>query len=378
MPTVIDLKQTGDVRDAILRAVETLAAGKLIAIPTETVYGIAASALNETAIQSLHDLKNRSDEKPWSFAIKSCDDALDYVPNMSYLQRRLARRCWPGPVTYVFDLHPDSVVHRLPDIVKNPMVKRGTVGLRVPAHEITLEILRLCAGPLILTSANLSGEADTTDGQQVVDELGDKVDLILNDGPSKLGEPSSVIKVHEDGFDFLRAGVVNEETLNSISNLMIMIVCTGNTCRSPMGEALMRERIAEKIGVPPKELEANGVVVVSAGIAAMPGSLASPQSCEVMAKMDIDIDHHCSQPVTPHLIQFADLILTMTDGHRQALVNHWPSAASRTFTLRRDNGDVSDPIGMPVAQYQRCAEQIDENVKLWTEQLAENGMIGKQ
>ena len=136
MPNVIDLKQTSDVRDAILRAVETLAAGKLIAVPTETVYGIAASALNETAVQRLSELKERSDEKPWSFAIKSVDDALDYVPDMTLLQRRLARRSWPGPATYVFDIHPDSVVHRLPEIVKKPMVKRGTIGLRVPAHEI--------------------------------------------------------------------------------------------------------------------------------------------------------------------------------------------------------------------------------------------------
>ncbi len=376
MPTVIDLKQTSDVRDAILRAVETLAAGKLIAIPTETVYGVAASALNEEAVERLNQLKTRSAEKPWTFAIKSCDDALDYVPNMTAIQRRLARRCWPGPVTYVFDLHKDSVVHRLPEIVKKPMIERGTVGLRVPAHEITLEILRLCAGPLVLTSANLSGNADTTDGQQVVNELGDKVDLILNDGPSKLGQPSSVIKVNEDGCEFLREGIVDKSTLDSISNLMILIVCTGNTCRSPMGEALMRERIAEEIGVTAPELEKNGVVVVSAGIAAMPGSLASPQSCEVMQGMGIDIDHHCSQPVTPHLIQFSDLILTMTDGHRQALVNHWPSAASRTYTLRRDKGDISDPIGMPVAQYQRCADQIDENIKLWTKQLVEDGMIG--
>ena len=376
MSNVIDLKQTSDVRDAILRAVETLAAGKLIAVPTETVYGIAASALNETAVQRLNELKERSDEKPWSFAIKSVDDALDYVPDMTLLQRRLARRSWPGPATYVFDIHPDSVVHRLPEIVKKPMVKRGTIGLRVPAHEITLEILRLCAGPLVLTSANLSGQADATDGQQVVDELGDRVDLVLNDGISRLGQPSSVIKLSEGGFEFLREGVVDQSTLDSLSNLMIVIVCTGNTCRSPMGEALMRERIAEKIGVEAKELEAKGVVVASAGIAAMPGSLASPQSCEVMNSMGIDIDHHCSQPVTPHLIQFADLILTMTDGHRQALVNHWPSAASRTFTLRRDKGDISDPIGMPVAQYQACARQIDENLKLWIEELVNKGMIG--
>jgi protein-tyrosine phosphatase len=375
-PVVIDLKQTDDVRDAILQAVETLAAGKLIALPTETVYGIAASALNNDAIQRLYELKGRPEEKPFAFAIKSADDALDYVPQMSALQRRLARRCWPGPVTFVYDLHPDSVVHRLPELVKEPLLERGTIGLRVPAHEISLEVLRLCAGPLVLTSANLSGQADATDGNQVVEELGQGVDLILNDGPSKLGQPSTVAKVQNDSIQILREGVVDTKTLNSISNILIMIVCTGNTCRSPMGEALMRKRIAESMGISEAELAKRGIQIVSAGIAAMPGGLASPQSVEVMERMGMDIEDHNSQPVTPHLVQFADVILTMTERHRHALVSHWPSAASRTFTLRRDQGDVSDPIGMPVEHYQACADQIDENVKAWVDFLKDKGTFG--
>lgn len=375
-PVVIDLKQTEDVRDAIHQAVEALAAGKLIAVPTETVYGIAASALNESAIQRLYELKGRPEEKPFAFAIKSSDDALDYVPEMSSLQRRLARRCWPGPVTFIYDLHKDSVVQRLPDSVKVPVAERGTIGLRVPAHEVTLEVLRLCAGPLVLTSANLSGQADGTDGDQVIQELGDGVDLVLNDGPSKLGQASTVAKVDENGIAILREGVVDEATLKSISNVVIMVVCTGNTCRSPMGEALLRHRIAEAKGWSESELEKKGIQVVSAGIAAMPGSLASPQSVEVMEKFGLDIEDHSSQPVTPHLVQFADLILTMTDRHRHALVSHWPSAAGRTFTLRRDQGDVSDPIGMPVEHYQACAEQIDENIKQWVKILDEKGTFG--
>ena len=376
MPQVIDLKQTEDVRDAILRAVETLAAGKLIVVPTETVYGIAASALNESAISRLYELKGRPEEKPFAFAIKSSDDALDYVPDMTHLQRKLARRCWPGPVTFVYDLHKDSVVHRLPEIVKLPLIERGTLGLRVPAHEITLEILRLCAGPLVLTSANLSGNSAATDGDQVVEELGEGIDLILNDGPSKMGQPSSVIKVNGDKVELLRKGVVDEGTLKSISGLMILIVCTGNTCRSPMGEGLFRRRIAEKLECTEDQLKERGIQIISAGVAAMPGNLASAQSVEVMDQMGIDIEDHSSQPVSPHIIQFADLILTLTEGHRHALISHWPSAASRTFTLRRDQGNVSDPIGMPVDHYRQCAEQIDANVKLWVDQLHEKGMLG--
>lgn len=375
-PVVIDLKRTEDVRDAILQAVETLAAGKLIAVPTETVYGVAASALNESAIKRLYELKGRPEEKPFAFAIKSADDALDYVPDMSVLQRRLSRRCWPGPVTFVFDLHRDSVVHRLPNCVKDPLIDRGTIGLRVPAHEITLEILRLCAGPLVLTSANISSEEDAIDGDQVVEELGDGVDLILNDGTSKLGQASSVVKVNGSELDILRQGVVDEGTLKSISNLMILIVCTGNTCRSPMGEALMRQRIAEAKGCHESQLADLGIQVVSAGIAAMPGGLPSPQSVEVMEAFGLNIEDHSSQPVTPHLVQFSDLILTMTESHRRALVSHWPTAANRTFTLRKDHGDISDPIGMPVDHYRKCAEQIDENVNKWVEFLKEKEMLG--
>ena len=96
---VLDLQNADDVRDVIHQAVEALAAGKIIAIPTETVYGLAASALVPGAVDRLFEIKGRSPEKPLAYAVKSLEAALDYVPDMSPLARRLARRCWPGPVT---------------------------------------------------------------------------------------------------------------------------------------------------------------------------------------------------------------------------------------------------------------------------------------
>lgn len=367
---VIDLKNAEDLRDVVHRAVEALASGKIVALPTETVYGLAASALDEQAVERLSQLKGRDPNKPFAFAIKSYEDSLDYVPNLSALGRRIARRCWPGPITMVCDgTHRDSVIQRLPKSVQELTVPLGTVGLRVPAHEMVLQILRLLAGPIVLTSANLSGDAPATTGDEVVEKVGDQIDLILDEGPCRFGQPSSVVKIDGDEVEFLRVGVIDENTLERMTGFIAMVVCTGNTCRSPMGEAIMRKRLAEKLGCKVEELDDKGVTVMSSGIAAMSGGRPSPQAVDVMEKMGVDISQHASQPMTYRLAQYADIILTMTNGHRQAIVGQWPGVEPRIFTLRRDGADITDPIGMPVDVYQACAEQIDSNVLEWVEEL---------
>jgi tRNA threonylcarbamoyl adenosine modification protein (Sua5/YciO/YrdC/YwlC family) len=363
---ILDLKSSEDPRDVVHRAVEALSAGKIIAIPTETVYGLAASALHPDAVKRLVEIKGRSADKPLAFAIKSADDALDYVPNMSCVARRVARRSWPGPITLVLDTdHPDSVIHRLDQSVREATIPQGTVGLRVPDHELTLQIMRLCAGPIVLTSANLSGDAPAITGTEVQEKVGEHIDLILDDGPAKFGQASSVVRIKENEINVLRTGLVDEATIEKLTHFIALVVCTGNTCRSPMGEGLLAQRIADRLGVSLASLEAKGVTVMSAGIAAMPGAPAADQAIDVMRQVGIDISHHQSQPITGRLAKFADVILTMTNGHRQALISHWPMLETRTKTIRRDGGDIGDPIGRPIAIYRSTAEQIDQQLAEW-------------
>jgi protein-tyrosine phosphatase len=358
-PVVIDIRSAEDSRDVVHRAVQALAEGKLVGLPTETVYGLAASALDERAVARVMETKQRSAGKALTLAIRSADDVLDYLPDLSPLGRRLARRCWPGPVTIVADdCQPESLVRQLPLSVQKVVAPSGTIGLRVPAHQMVLDILRMLVGPVVLTSANPAGGTDPVTAAGVIDALGDSVQLVLDDGQSRLGQPSTVVKVGAKTLQVLRPGVVSEQTLKRLSCLMILLVCTGNTCRSPMAEVMCRKMIADRKGCKPSELADHGVMVMSAGLSAMMGARPSPEGVSVMSRMGLDLADHESQPLTTQLVRHADVIWTMTQSHRHAIVSQWPEASSRTEVLSHNQADIADPIGGPVQYYEACALQI--------------------
>ncbi len=153
-PAVIDVRKAHDARDVVHQAVQALVEGHLVVFPTETVYGLAASALNEEAVARLLAVKQRREGHPLTLAVKSAEEAWDFVPTASPLGKRLARRCWPGPVTLVVeDNHPDSLLHQLPLTVQQAVAPSGKVGLRVPGHPLILDVLHLLAGPIALSSA---------------------------------------------------------------------------------------------------------------------------------------------------------------------------------------------------------------------------------
>jgi protein-tyrosine phosphatase len=130
-----------------------------------------------------------------------------------------------------------------------------------------------------------------------------------------------------------------------------------------MAELLMRKLAADRLGCSIGELDERGVIVMSAGLAAISGSRPSLEAVAAMKEIGLGLGDHESQPLTEQLVRHADVILTMTAAHRHAIVSHWPEASSRTQLLRRDEGDVSDPIGGSMQVYRRCALQIKSELQ---------------
>jgi protein-tyrosine phosphatase len=369
-PQVLDVTAASDPRDAVHRVVQALVEGKVVALPTETVYIAAASGLNERAVQRLLALREGKIEGPATLAVRSTEEVLDYVPELPRIGQRLARRCWPGPVTLQLpDAHPESAVHRLSPKVRDVVVPGGDIRVRVPAHELTLRVLRLIAGPVVMVGARRTADEDAVTAENVVSRIGNQVDVILDDGRCKFAQRSSIVRVDDKGLEVIRPGVFSEGNLRRLASYMIVLVCTGNTCRSPMAEVLLKKRIADRLKCKIEELDDRGVVVMSAGISASPGCRAAVEAVQAMQERGLDLGQHESQPLSERIVRFADLILTMTRGHRDAILEAWPDAEPRVQPISGGRGDVSDPIGGPLDLYRRCAEQLDAYLATWANQL---------
>jgi len=357
-------------REAVHRAVQALADGGLVAFPTETVYGVAANALDESAVAKLLAAKGRAPGNPLTLAVRHADETIDHCARVSAVAGRLARRCWPGPLTLVVAGVPaDGLSVRLPASVRQAVSPAGTIGLRMPDHRYILSAMQSLAGPLVLTSANRSGQADTVCAEDVVKALGDHLDLVISDGRAKYGQPSTVVRVVGNQVEILRHGALSESALRRSASLIVLLVCTGNTCRSPMGQVLFEKRIADKLFCSVDEVEDHGVMVASAGVAAASGGRASAEAAQAMNQRSLDLSEHETQCVSDSLVGHADLILAMTSGHRDTIVAQWPDAAGKTSLLCRDGGEISDPIGGAVGLYVHCADQMDAHLRDWMEDI---------
>ena len=359
-PTVIDLRRTEDPRDVVHRAVQALAEGRCVAFPTDTDYVVAASGRCDAAVEALVGLATERPAEPLlSLALKSHAEALDWAPRFTPLGQRLARRCWPGPVTMLVpDDHRDSLVHRLAAPTRAATAAAGRLRLRIPGHPFLVDCMRMLPGPVLL--AELGGPQDppVVEAAGVVDRVGGAASLVIDDGRTRYGQPATTIELDGAAFRVVRSGVIAEDVLRRLSSLMVLFVCTGNTCRSPMAETLFRVMAAERLGCRPEQIERHGVVVASAGLAAWGGGPASEHAVEVMRDMGAELAGHESQPLTESLVAEADVILTMTAAHRAAILAQFPEAGGRVSVLATDRRDVVDPVGGSLDTYRKCADQI--------------------
>ncbi|MBO9519955.1 MAG: threonylcarbamoyl-AMP synthase [Nocardioidaceae bacterium] len=195
-------------REAGLAAATTaVRAGELVVLPTDTVYGVGADAFDPAAVQRLLDAKGRGREMPPPVLISSggtLDALASQVPEWA---RLLVEKYWPGPLTIV--------VREQGSLQWDLGETKGTVAVRVPQDPVALDLLAR-TGPLAVSSANLSGRPAATDADQAAEMLGDKVEVILDGGPTSDDRPSTIVDCTGDQPRLLRAGAIPVEELRTV------------------------------------------------------------------------------------------------------------------------------------------------------------------
>ncbi|NOX83896.1 MAG: threonylcarbamoyl-AMP synthase [Alphaproteobacteria bacterium] len=184
-------------------------AGGLVAMPTETVYGLAADATSDAAVARIFEAKGRPQFNPLIVHVAGAGMAARYV-EFPPVAERLAAAFWPGPLTLVLPRKAGCTISLLASAGLN------TLGVRAPNHDIAQSLIRAVGGPLAAPSANPSGAISPTCAEHVQDGLGDKVDIILDGGPCPVGVESTIVKIEGDAVFLLRPGGVAREAIERV------------------------------------------------------------------------------------------------------------------------------------------------------------------
>src|SRR5262245_4063038 len=326
MPTVIDWNAMVDPSEIVRQGRDTLTGGGVVVLPGDCGY----LALWKPGVRI---------ELPAPALLPWVADArgLEIPP----IARRLMFRAWPAPL-----------IVEVPAADSVPAATNGFVRLRYPEHPVCEAMIPAVAE----SGAVLVADTGDATAAAALARLGEVVGLAVNAGEQPVNSPT-VVRVTNSGYEITQPGAFPTDEIQRLAARMVLFVCTGNTCRSPLAEGLAKKLLADRLGCPVGELPARGFWVLSAGVAAYGGGPATPESAEAAAELGADLGSHRSRPVNPQLVAAADDVIAMTRAHPDALAARYPGLGP-AVRLLADPDDLDDPIGGDQSVYRECAGAI--------------------
>lgn len=356
MPTVLEWNATVEPSELVRQVREALAAGAAVVLPGDvgyvTLLNPAAAAVPATADPPAVLAWEPGDPTAFGLAVPTA-------------ARRLMARAWPAPLTVALPADGFSPPADWSAAIRERVTAGGVVRLRCPDHPVFDAVTPALAGtPTLVVDTFLPTAA------AVAEQLGDAAGLVVSAGERPADGRPTVVKIDSAGWTTVEPGVFSEEDVRRLAARIVLFVCTGNTCRSPLAESLAKKLLADRLGCKPDELPARGFWILSAGVAAYGGGPATPESADAAAELGADLTSHRSRPVNPQLVAASDDIIAMTRGHAEALAARYPGLGP-AVRLLADPDDLDDPIGCGPDVYRACAgvilRQLERFLPEWVE-----------
>ncbi|MCM8822525.1 MAG: Sua5/YciO/YrdC/YwlC family protein [Candidatus Omnitrophica bacterium] len=318
MTTILRLNPDSEI-EILEKTADILKKSGVAIVPTDTVYGLVCDGESEYAKKNIYLIKKRTESKPLIGFVRNIEQAerVAFIPRL-FLPFILNR--WPGRNTFVFRSRIES---------RYIVNKDHTIALRIPAHNF-INLLCEIFPFLASTSANISSYGSACCVAQIDSSVVNNVSITIDNGKLP-GRESAIWDMTQDTPKLIRGKV--------------LFVCSGNSCRSPMAQAILKSFVATSIDV------------ISAGIEPNFYGSMTRESIEVLKETGINVQNFVSKNLTREMLEFSDLVFVMEEKHRERVLQLFPQAYDRVFVL-----NVQDPAGSDIFKYRQIRDIIKQRI----------------